>query len=361
MFDFSLSTQYRQWLYDSPETLAKMREMANEDAKKALMAGDEAPLPRSFAVTMGRQLPEDDRNNGAAENGAVAGVKRPRAEAPTVKEGDLPSVEEELSLLRYCMYLLQDSCGPRSESVRRGVQVQATALTFLKRFFLSNSMIDFDPKIVLQACLFLAAKVECEYLKLAELKEVFDEKYGKASQVIDFEAKLLQGLGFCLKTYHPYNPLLGLVHGFELFARQAKLGLKGDDVERLANHATELLDLLMVTDVPLLHLPARVALAALLHSAEALGLKAQVDRYLEERFGDEDEFDEGLEEARGMLPAIQREKEGPASLDERKDEQGAACKPVMSKLRKCARWSSKSKKKSKAASQSQESAVGEDG
>ena len=120
---------------------------------------------------------------------------------------------DEAALLKYFCYMIQDACGHKSESIKRGPHVAATAMAYFRRFFLSNSMLDFDPKVALMACIFLAGKVEYEYIRLGELRDVFGDKYGRA--IIDFEGPLLQGLGFHLKLFHPYNPFFGLVNGLE--------------------------------------------------------------------------------------------------------------------------------------------------
>ncbi len=148
------------------------------------------------------------------------GTKRPLPPPSSSAEShssaaDLASVTsaDEATLLPYFCYMIQDACGHKSESIKRGLHVAATAMAFFRRFFLSNSMLDYDPKVALMACIFLGGKVEYEYIRLGELKDVFGEKYGKA--IIDFEGPLLRGLGFHLKLFHPYNPFFGLVNGLE--------------------------------------------------------------------------------------------------------------------------------------------------
>lgn len=169
------------------------------------------PTPRSFASRL-----SGGGNSGKPAATQAAGVKRPLpAEQPLSQSAELEAVTaaDEATLLRYFCYMIQDACGHKSESIKRGPHVAATAMAYFRRFFLSNSMLDFDPKVALMACIFLAGKIEYEYIRLGELRDVFGDKYGRA--IIDFEGPLLQGLGFHLKLFHPYNPFFGLVNGLE--------------------------------------------------------------------------------------------------------------------------------------------------
>ena len=289
----------------------------------------------------------------------TAGVKRPRPDdagshhhpsststaaafpAPADVEAVTPA--DEAVLLQYFGYMIQDSCGQRSESIKRGLHVQATALTFFQRFFLSNSMLDFDPKVVLMACMFLAGKTEYEYILLSELKDVFGEKFGR--QIIELEGQsLLPGLAFHLKTFHPYNPYFGLVNGLESVNQVKKLGLTPDHLQRLVAMGQETIDLLLVTDVPLLHPPARIAYAVLVVCAAELQVQAPVETYLSYCFEEEDEHAAIVAEVARIQPAIEQERRNaPLSLEERKQSRKDVWKDALSRLKKAARWGSGAK------------------
>lgn len=272
MFDFTQGTQARGWLFKSPEELSalglvreddttrqdptlacpldplththtrltgELRARAQALAKEGMLQGAEVrrfadaastprlnhfptpphtkqPTPRSFAS----RLSGGSSSSGKPSATQAAGVKRPLpAEQPLPQSAELEAVTaaDEATLLRYFCYMIQDACGHKSESIKRGPHVAATAMAYFRRFFLSNSMLDFDPKVALMACIFLAGKIEYEYIRLGELRDVFGDKYGRA--IIDFEGPLLQGLGFHLKLFHPYNPFFGLVNGLECVGR----------------------------------------------------------------------------------------------------------------------------------------------
>lgn len=381
MFDWTQGTQSRAWLFKSVEELgtschpppstppsfltpfphhntAELRAKAHRLAKEGIREGDDVPMPRSFASRLSTEGKGGSSSSSSSTSGrppphptTTAGVKRPRPDdeddkastdkkrVPTA-ELEALTAEDEEALLQYFGYMIQDSCGHRSESIKRGLHVQATALTFFYRFFLSNSMLDFDPKVVLMACMFLAGKVEYDYIRLSELKDVFGEKYGR--HIIEFEGRLLQGLGFCLKTFHPYNPFFGLVNGLENVNHVKKLGLAAADLSRLFAAGQETIDLLLPTDLPLLHAPARIALAVLVVCAAELGMVEPVEGYLSYCFEEEDEYTAIMDEVALIRPAVERaRRDVPKSLEKRKQSRMEVWKDAMARLKKAARWGTK--------------------
>ncbi|KAM3576304.1 hypothetical protein VYU27_001836 [Nannochloropsis oceanica] len=358
MFDWTQGTQSRAWLFKSAEELAELRAKAHQLAKEGIREGRGVPMPRSFASRLSTESSSSSSSSSSGSSGRLpphptttAGVKRPRPNEEDNKfkadDKGVPTAElealtpgDEEALLQYFGYMIQDSCGHRSESIKRGLSVQATALTFFYRFFLSNSMLDFDPKVVLMACMFLAGKVEYDYIRLSELKDVFGEKYGR--HIIEFEGSLLQGLGFCLKTYHPYNPFFGLVNGLENVNHVKKLGLTAADLSRIYAAGQETIDLLLPTDLPLLHTPARIALAVLLVCAVDLGMVEPVESYLSYCFEEEDEYASIMNEVALIRPAVEKARHDvPKTLEERKQSRMETWKEAMAGLKKAARWGTK--------------------
>jgi len=396
MFDWTQGTQFRAWLYRSAEELgtflcfpptlqnatrlngifnvaltAALRAKAHHLAKQAIHEGKAVPMPHCYAsrlspdVGKGSSSTTTEGNPSRSPSGhpsmdptkpkLVSGIKRPRpdgeeetqdglcwasAKDGQMRELDALAPEDEVALLQYFAYMIQDACGHRSESIKRGLHVQATALTFFKRFFLSNSMLDFDPKVVLMACVFLAGKVEYEYIRLSELKDVFGEKYGR--KIIEFEGCLLQGLGFCLKAYHPYNPFFGLINGLEKVNHVKKLGLTPDSLSRLCTAGQETIDLILPTDLPLLHAPARIALAVLVTCAAECDLMEPVAEYLSYCFEEEDEYDTIMKEVALIRPAVEAaQEEVPKSPTERKESRIEDWRAAMTRLKKAARWGGK--------------------
>eukprot|EP01083_Nonionella_stella_P208001 755134_1 len=94
--------------------------------------------------------------NGGVDDDAEMKIDEMDAKFP------FPSVEDELILLNfYCKNLLA-LIGPNASTRRleRDIKVASTASVLLRRFFLSNSIVLFDPKAIMVAAAFLASKVE---------------------------------------------------------------------------------------------------------------------------------------------------------------------------------------------------------
>lgn len=85
--------------------------------------------------------------------------------------------------------------------------VQATAVQYLKRFYLSNSPMTYHPKEMMPIALFFATKTENNYMSLRK----FAEKLPKTTpeQVIAPEFLLTQGLRFTFDVRHPQRGLEG--------------------------------------------------------------------------------------------------------------------------------------------------------
>lgn len=84
---------------------------------------------------------------------------------------------------------------------------KATAVQYMKRFYLSNSPMTYHPKEIMPTALFLATKTENSYIPLKD----FASKFPKATpeDVLAPEFLLTQGLRFTFDVRHPYRGLEG--------------------------------------------------------------------------------------------------------------------------------------------------------
>jgi cyclin C len=135
-------------------------------------------------------------------------------------------------------------------------RVIATAQVFLKRFYLKNSLLDFDPNLVVPTCLYLAAKVE----ECTTPGRVFDagmrrllgpEEFPyETRHILECEFYLLEELSFQLVVYHPYRPLA------HFLASQPALGDLLEPAHAIVNDSYR-------TDASLMYPPYVIALAAI--------------------------------------------------------------------------------------------------
>tara|TARA_R110002060_G_scaffold28973_2_gene39182 strand:+ start:1314 stop:2315 length:1002 start_codon:yes stop_codon:yes gene_type:complete len=148
-------------------------------------------------------------------------------------EVDCLTVDEELKLVAfYCRQTLQlgdhlkvptdvkvcllgASCGHKTTRVYHcgdfGLTsaIQATAVQYIKRFYITNSLMTYHPTDILKTALFFATKTENHYFRLTK----FADQIGgtKAEDVLASEFLLTQGLRFTFDVRHPFRALEGAV------------------------------------------------------------------------------------------------------------------------------------------------------
>ena len=79
---------------------------------------------------------------------------------------------------------------------------------FFKRFYLYNSIIEYDPKNVMLTCVFLACKVTENFVSLEDFATGFPKQ--SPQTILALEMPVLQALRFEVYVHLPYLPLRGL-------------------------------------------------------------------------------------------------------------------------------------------------------
>lgn len=85
---------------------------------------------------------------------------------------------------------------------------QATAIQYLRRFYLTNSPMTYHPKSIMACALFLATKTDNYYMSLRQFAEGIPGDT-TADDVIAPEFLLMQGLRFTFDVRHPFRGLEG--------------------------------------------------------------------------------------------------------------------------------------------------------
>ena len=94
--------------------------------------------------------------------------------------------------------------------------ILGTAIIFFKRFYISASLMDHDPKIILLTCLYISSKVENLKMPL----EDFLSKIPKAplpQVILASEITVSNHLKFHFKIHHPFWPLHGYFLDLQVF------------------------------------------------------------------------------------------------------------------------------------------------
>jgi len=180
------------------------------------------------------------------------------------------SMEEEFQLINFYSKKVQVI----AQHLNLPTEVIATSITFFRRFFLDNSVMEFDPKNLVHTTIFLACKSENYFISVDSFAK---KAKSNREAILKYEFKLVESLKFSLLYHHPYKPL----HGFFLDIQNilyGKVDLKyiGQIYDRCKKKITDAL----LTDIVYLFTPPQITLAIILMEDEQL-----ISRYLEMKFG----------------------------------------------------------------------------
>ncbi|CAN1219891.1 CYCH1-1 [Linum perenne] len=197
---------------------------------------------------------------------ADGSVTYPEPQALNTKESDKHSrpkslsVEEEEFMRVYYEYKLREVCG----AFYFPHKIQATALTYFKRFYLQWSVMELDPKHIMLTCIYTACKIEENHVSAEELGKGISQDH---QMILNFELIVLQSLGFDLIVYAPYRPVEGFIHDIEYRIVQSI-----NWINVWQDSAIVEVDKIMFTNAPLLFTPGQLALAALRNANEVHGV-----------------------------------------------------------------------------------------
>lgn len=168
------------------------------------------------------------------------------------------SGEEERQLV---LFFASDRINGFCEYFRLPSQVRATSLAYFRRFYLMHSVMEYDPKLILATCVFLAAKSENFFIPIAQFSEALNGI--ETSEILNLEFVLFKSLEFTLTVHNALRPL----HGFFLDMQAcgdfdpALLGQMHDTAKKLIVDTFS-------NDVIFLYTPSQIALAALMDANE---------------------------------------------------------------------------------------------
>lgn len=182
------------------------------------------------------------------------------------------TVNEERQLLRwYDEKLIKDFC--RHFNPQIPLNSIGTACQYMKRLYLRYSVMDYNPKLMMLAAIWLACKTEefnismdqfvwnVHHLLKGEKQEHGEDyarKYGDA--ILSIELILIKELNFHLTVHNPFRPFEGFI--IDVKTRYAKQN--ADKIEMIRNPTKDYLYASFFTDAQLLFTPSQIALASLL-------------------------------------------------------------------------------------------------
>ncbi|KAF7930170.1 uncharacterized protein EAE98_001640 [Botrytis deweyae] len=186
---YRTSTQYRHWSY-TPSALRSLRESTN-----------------ALATTQVRDAVRRAREARAASSNDNSEAENSRSASTALPDGDVDclTVDEELKLLDYyCRQTLQ-----LGDHLGVPIEVKATAIQYIRRFYISHSLMTYTPTTILKTALFFATKTENHYFRITR----FASDIGKTTteEILSSEFLLTQGLRFQFDIRHPYRGLEGAI------------------------------------------------------------------------------------------------------------------------------------------------------
>lgn len=213
-----------------------------------------------------------DENNKLARTAITA-----RLQSSTPPVDPLPEFltgAEELSLLNfYTVELLRAAA-----FLELPTDIRATAAVFLRRFYVTNSIMTYPPTELLKTCLFFGCKADGYYMRLSKFADKFPNT--SAEVVLAAEYILCQGIRFAFDVRHPFRGLEGATMELK------RLGdFEPRRVDRAHDRAREILKFSpLVTDAYFHFTPSQIMLAALAMADEGL-----VQRMLRDAFAGQGE------------------------------------------------------------------------
>lgn len=144
------------------------------------------------------------------------------------------------------------------------VNIEATATSFLLRYYLHNTPLTTHPKYLILTTLFLASKTENAFIPLEYFKQQLPASVD-ASQLTSLEFPLSSGLQFSYTVWSCLRPLWGF--GLELIelVNEGALDFEKDIVRRVLDDARQWGSESLRTDAQFLFTPPQIALACLYH------------------------------------------------------------------------------------------------
>ncbi|GAB9464631.1 hypothetical protein Gpo141_00002060 [Globisporangium polare] len=178
--------------------------------------------------------------------------------------------EDEIDSIHLANISLLEEIGPR---LRVRQIIIYTAIMFYRRFYQTQSFVNFDPHLVVGTVFFLASKVEESQLSLATVASVLhhytttgvDEDEAmytfQDKDILECEFYVVEALQFDLILHHPFPSLLQFLDEFEIH-------------EECLQFAWQLVQYSYRTDIIILHPPFMVAYAAAYISCMEAGYDA---------------------------------------------------------------------------------------
>ncbi|GAA5934803.1 TFIIH complex kinase subunit CCL1 [Sporobolomyces koalae] len=226
------SSQFRNWRYSKAGLDTLRRELNEQAVQRMKSLWEQERAQQEQAATSTDEVPTPPPGGSGAET-------------------EYLTVDDEQLLVTYYLTQVQAMCG----AFQFPEMVQATAMSYLKRFYLNNKVMDYHPKNIMLTCVFLATKTENFPISI----DAFSSRVKTAPvEILSLEFLVSQSLKFEYKVHHAHLGLNGI-----LLDLQTCPGIEASVVASSASKATTYLKHSRHTWVELVYTPSQIALACL--------------------------------------------------------------------------------------------------
>ncbi|RAH66046.1 TFIIH complex kinase subunit CCL1 [Aspergillus aculeatinus CBS 121060] len=295
---YRTSSQYRLWSFTAASLQAQRattNAVASDRVRAAIRRAQEARRSATSSAT-GTAVPEVEGSTSTSTS-----TNHPaKAEEKPIE--CLTPEEEQQTVSYYCEQIIQlgEAYKPPLPTI-----VRATAIQYLRRFYLTNSPMTYHPKQIMPCALFLATKTDNYYMSLRQFADGVPGDT-TAEDIIAPEFVVMQSLRFTFDVRHPFRGLEGGIMELQALAagqgqpaphlaatqtpeslQRGLLALPSSSktiTDRIAraHHTTReiLKSAAQITDVYFLFTPAQIWLAALMLADRPLA-----EYYLDTKLG----------------------------------------------------------------------------
>ncbi|KAF9106982.1 hypothetical protein BGX29_007805 [Mortierella sp. GBA35] len=239
---YEQSTQYNHWRF-TQQKLDDMRSKVNQEVVSSI-----------------KQNIQDEIDLRMAQGSSI---------------DDLPqdlkylTVEDELTLLGF----YEQKIAAIFKFWKLPSYVTATAIVYMKRFFLENTVMDHHPKDVMLTCMFLARKTENFLMGIEDFARVLKNP---PESILELEFLVCKTLRFHFTAHHPYRPCLGFFYDMQAVTENMS------KLQKVNDRALELIDASRHTDLCFLYQPSQIALATMRIASKEEGY--DFERYARYKF-----------------------------------------------------------------------------
>ncbi|KAJ1921042.1 CCA tRNA nucleotidyltransferase, mitochondrial [Mycoemilia scoparia] len=244
---YEQSSQYLHWRFSKSE-LAAIREGNNR-------------------LSISRVKENLKKENELRQKSNEIDAAKKAEDVVALAEGKYLSVKDELDLIDF----YKQSIAKYAKLCRLPSQVMATAMTFFKRFYIHNTVMDYNPKNIMATCVYLATKTENSFVQINDFIKPLAKSKITSEDVLKYEFVISQSLQFEFSVYHPYKSSYGLY--LDIQSSTQDFDLLTQTYEKAESYIYKSL----YTDACFHYMPPQIALAA--WRLASTDTQYEIDRY----------------------------------------------------------------------------------